>query len=210
MIKAILFDYDGVLVDSFEAYAPYYQKIVEKHGDSVPSKEEIRKHYYLTDHDLFQALSGEHSEEKIKAMLSDPEPEPFDNIVVADGVKGTLEAMKAYKLGVVSSAPREHVLTPLVRHGIDGYFTVVITGEDTHLHKPDPAPIKLALSKLRVNPEEAVYIGDYPTDITAGKAAGTKVIYFSKVPDGREDARVKSFSGIPSAVAGIEAAHANV
>lgn len=210
MIKAIIFDYDGVLVKSIDAYIPYFQKVLTKHGYAEPTGEEIRKNYYMTDHDLLQVLSGERSEEKIQAMIDDPEPEPYDKVAVASKVKETLEALKRYKLGVVSNAERKHVLEPLVRSGIEGYFSVIVTMEDTRVHKPDPAPIKLALSKIGVEPDQAVYVGDYPTDVAAGKAAGTKVIYLSDIPDGGEDARVHVFSEIPDAIRKIEKPHTNI
>ncbi len=210
MIEAVIFDFDGVIVNSFDAYAAYLKKVLTKHGYTEPSDATIRKHFYLTDRELLRVLSGERSEEKLDELADDLEHVPFESIAVAEKAKETLDRLKRYRLGIVSSARKEDVLTPLRLNGLEGYFSVVIADEDTHRHKPDPEPIRLALSRLKTLPENAVYVGDYPSDITAGKAAGAKAIYLSDEPDGREDARVDAFKEIPSAIEKIFSPHANV
>ena len=51
-------------------------------------------------------------------------------------------------------------------------FEVIVTAEETERHKPDPDPILLALERLRVGPDAAIYVGDSPYDILAARAAG--------------------------------------
>jgi phosphoglycolate phosphatase-like HAD superfamily hydrolase len=87
---------------------------------------------------------------------------------------------RAYKLGVVTHKIRERMLdgmhTGLVREvddlGWRGLFDVLIGMEDTPHLKPDPDGILNALARLRLPPEQALYIGDSASDMEAARAAG--------------------------------------
>lgn len=79
-------------------------------------------------------------------------------------------------LGIVTSksAPTVQLafdVLPLAR-----YFSVLIAAEDTERHKPDPAPLMLAIERAGGDPSRACYIGDAPFDMEAGKAAGITTI----------------------------------
>jgi pyrophosphatase PpaX len=60
--------------------------------------------------------------------------------------------------------------------GLREYFDTVVTASDTDAHKPSPEPIVLALERLGATPERAVYVGDAPVDVAAGKAAGVTTV----------------------------------
>jgi len=55
-------------------------------------------------------------------------------------------------------------------------FDVVVCGEDTKRHKPDPEPIRLALERLGAGAQDAAYVGDSPFDVAAAKAAGVYAV----------------------------------
>ncbi|WP_067621132.1 HAD family hydrolase [Alicyclobacillus acidiphilus] len=84
--------------------------------------------------------------------------------------------LRGYKMGIVSSKRRFHVINELESKGLDVLFDVVVAQEDTLQHKPHPAPLLLAARSIGVPPEDCIYIGDQPTDIQAGKAAGMSTI----------------------------------
>lgn len=79
---------------------------------------------------------------------------------------------RGYRLGVVTSKRRIHVINELKSKNLDVLFDVVVTQEDTPVHKPQPDPLMLALRHLQSEPSEAVYIGDQPSDMEAARAAG--------------------------------------
>ena len=83
---------------------------------------------------------------------------------------------KGYKQGIVSSKRRFHVIREITAKGLDVFFSTIIAQEDTMKHKPSPVPLLLAADQLRVSPKDCIYIGDQPTDIEAGKAAGMTTI----------------------------------
>lgn len=77
----------------------------------------------------------------------------------------------ALKTGVVTSAPRWYADALLSEHFADVRIDTVVTRDDVRRLKPDPEPIKLALQRLGVSPERAVYIGDEPEDMQAAHSA---------------------------------------
>jgi HAD superfamily hydrolase (TIGR01509 family) len=78
-------------------------------------------------------------------------------------------------IGVVTSKARERFADDARRIGLDALVDVSVCVEDTDRHKPDPAPVLLALDQLGVRAERAVMVGDTPVDVAAGAAAGTGV-----------------------------------
>jgi pyrophosphatase PpaX len=77
------------------------------------------------------------------------------------------------RLGVVTAKRRATVQLAFDHlPGLEQRFDVVVASEDTERHKPDPAPLLLALERLGARPGEAAYVGDSPFDVRAAKAAG--------------------------------------
>lgn len=92
---------------------------------------------------------------------------------------GTTEVLtelrrRGYKIAVVTSKGRELALRGLKLFSLDQLLDSAVFLEDTNFHKPRPEPILAALEKLSVSPRSAVYVGDSPHDIVAGRAAGVR------------------------------------
>jgi pyrophosphatase PpaX len=60
--------------------------------------------------------------------------------------------------------------------GLDSFFDVVVGLESCARHKPDPEPVRIALGRLGIAPNTAVFVGDSPHDMTAGRAAGVRTV----------------------------------
>jgi pyrophosphatase PpaX len=76
--------------------------------------------------------------------------------------------------GLVTSKGRGMTARSLGRVGLAESFDTVVTYEDTERHKPGPEPVLLALDRLGMSPGEAVFVGDSPHDMHAGRAAGVR------------------------------------
>jgi putative hydrolase of the HAD superfamily len=82
------------------------------------------------------------------------------------------------KLAVVSDAPRLPVWMRLVQLGVDNFFDVVVTFDDTGVRKPAPEPFRKALELLQVRPDEAVMVGDWAErDIIGAKELGMHTVF---------------------------------
>jgi pyrophosphatase PpaX len=89
---------------------------------------------------------------------------------VEEALAGLKEAGK--RLGLVTSKSAYTTEMAFRAVGLHRYFDVIVTADDTSEHKPKPTPILLALERLGSRPETAIYVGDSPFDIEAGRAAG--------------------------------------
>jgi HAD superfamily hydrolase (TIGR01509 family) len=75
-------------------------------------------------------------------------------------------------LGLVTAKRRATVELAFARLPLAHFFDVVVGGDETTRHKPDPAPLELALERLHAEPERAAYVGDSPYDMQAARAGG--------------------------------------
>jgi len=80
------------------------------------------------------------------------------------------------KLGIVTAKRRSTVELAFDRVPLGHLFEVVVGGDETERHKPDPEPLLLAAERMGVRPEDAAYVGDSPFDIRAAKAAGMRSV----------------------------------
>lgn len=82
------------------------------------------------------------------------------------------------KLAVVTDATRANTISRLERTGLAHFFDLVVTYDDAGKRKPSPDSIRLALDRLGLRPEDALFVGDSPSrDVAAGKAIGTETAY---------------------------------
>ena len=175
-IKAIIFDYDGVIVDSVAIGLKSHQEIAKHFGiPQFKSLEEFRKSQ-TTDYKVLWRSLGINTEDKFNAVRSiykkihkDGKPQ------LIPGVKELLKKLSsAYKLAVVSATYRDIIEKNLKEHSLESYFSHVITADDVEEIKPSPEGMLLCLQKLNIKPEEALFIGDMVIDIQMGRAAGVK------------------------------------
>lgn len=207
MIKAVLFDVDGVLIDSFKANQTYFSDLMQYAGYPAVSEAEYRPMFHLPMLEVIRTLTKGQPDsevERIRKIAKGDAVVYQDNLVrLQPFVVETLEQLNGtYRLGLVSSRVADGVyklpqLKPLL-----SFFDVVITYEDTPRHKPDPQPLQLALEELEVDPLEAVYIGDAQSDVKAAQAAGMKMItYPYELPDFTVDATTDSLATLPQIIA---------
>jgi putative hydrolase of the HAD superfamily len=193
MIKAILFDLDNTLIDFMRMKRRCCEAAVHAMvhaGIPLSEKKALELLYSIYDRQgyeynlVFQQFfkeAGEEIDYKILAygitayrkaqtgML-----EPYPNVVP------TLIKLreKGLKLAIVSDAPRLKAWIRLVEMRLESFFDLVIALDDTGKEKPDPAPFKLALEKLKMNPSNCMMVGDRPErDLYGARNIGIKTVF---------------------------------
>ena len=170
----VLFDLDGTVVDSGSIILASM-----RHA----TREVLGEEY--SDAELLQAVGGpgleaqmaafapERVEELVRVYRAHNEP-LHDELEACAGMDDVLVRLKeeGRRLGIVTAKRRSTVDLAFARIPIAHLFEVVVGGDETERHKPDPEPIELALERLGVGPDGAAYVGDSPFDIAAGNAAG--------------------------------------
>ena len=185
-IEALIFDFDGLILDTETPEAQVWQSIYREHGFEFPHEEwgKIVGGYGLKDFDAAEHLSflsqgrldsvslrGRHVSESAALTLLQP---------VLPGVLDILcEAKRlGLKLAIASSSPHAWVDTHAQRLGILSYFDKVICADDVPVGriKPNPDLFLLALRKLQVRNDEAIVFEDSPNGVKAAHAAGIFVV----------------------------------
>lgn len=176
MIKAVLFDLDGTLINTNDLILKSFKHTFKTMLDLEPTEEEITMNYGRPLQEIFKSYDENRIEEmincyrKINLELHDDECKEFADV---DLMLQTLKN-KGIKIGVVTSKKSDMAECGAKLMGIFKYFDTFITPEVTIKHKPEGEPVLKACENLGVSPSEALMVGDSPYDILAGKNAGAK------------------------------------
>jgi HAD superfamily hydrolase (TIGR01509 family) len=181
MIKAILWDNDGVLVDTEKLYFLANRQIFESIGiDLTP---EVYFENFLRKGTGAWHLAEEKgiSIDRIKE-LRDLRNELYSKFlqkekILLKGVEEVLSYMhKKYIMGIVTSSRKDHF--DLIHHSTNilKYFDFILTGEDFTRLKPDPQPYLMALEKTGLKKEECIIVEDSERGLASANAAGIKCI----------------------------------
>lgn len=205
MIKAVIFDIDGVLLDSFEANLKFYQSLMVYSGYRPPTRKEYPAIFHLTMWDAIKKLTGLSAEADIKKIWEMGKNRevvyPLELLKTPDKAEEVIDFLsKKYLLGIVTSRIKESIYQIPKLAEIKKYFQVTISYEDTVNHKPHPESLLLVAKKLEIKPAEAVYIGDVENDLKAARAAGMKVIIYSKNKFTEADSCTSLFEKLPELV----------
>ena len=200
MPKAIIFDVDGTLLDSFEANFVLFQKLLEAAGYPTPTREEYKPIFHRTLHDAIQILAHTSDEAETKRIQDLVEEVDVPSAHLSPGVLETMKKLsEQYALAVVTSRIKAYAFEPPL-NTIEHYFKIAVTYEDTENHKPDPEPLLLAAKQLNVTPADCVYIGDVRSDFDAAKAAGMRFVLYSQEKADWASIHTDSFAEIPNLI----------
>ncbi|KKW10645.1 MAG: putative phosphatase [Parcubacteria group bacterium GW2011_GWA2_49_9] len=202
--KAVLFDIDGVLLDSFDAGLRLFQDMLASMGYPKPTRREFRKVFHLPLVPVLKHFTKSELTEELERIHELVEKIPYHSELLSEPehAKETLMTLsKSYKLGIVTSRNKAGLSRRYFPFAnTRKFFSAWVTVEDVTHHKPHPEPLLLAAKRLKLKPSECVYIGDSHTDIDAGKAAGMKTILYGGKKHADADAHVRSFEKLPEVV----------
>ena len=191
-MDALIFDFDGVIVDSEPVHLLGFQRVLAGEGIELTVEEYYSRYLGYDDRDCFRAVAEDRgisfSRQKIIELTADK-----SRIVQQElkrGIKplpGAVELVRSAKkadvpLAVCSGALREEIMLACGSVGLDGCFDVIVAAQDVGRGKPDPQGYLLALRMLgeikgrRIIARRSLVVEDSPAGIEAGKAAGMKVL----------------------------------
>ena len=174
-MKAVIFDVDGVILNNYTQVIEAFQSTARELGHRIPPEREIRvlfgNPWWVLLGKLFGHEPNELERETYLRIWHNLEPDMH----LAEGVNDLLPNIKL-PLGLVTGkqlSTLKRQVGPLLKN-----FKVIVTADDTEKYKPDPEPILIACRKMKVDPADAVYIGDTLADFKSATMAGTKFIGF--------------------------------
>lgn len=190
MFKAVIFDMDGVLIDSVHIAREVRKKLLATYGvnlDEVPDPQgedhraasvktllaSVKNHSGIhIDHDEFAGMSREYGNKEMQERGVSADP----NLIAF------LEDLKQHNTvcAIASSGLRNGVTAKLNILKIAQYFSVIVTGSEVQEHKPSPESYLYTMQKLGLSPDDCVIFEDSLTGIQAGRAAGCRVVGFTQ------------------------------
>jgi phosphoglycolate phosphatase len=209
-MEAILFDWDGTLVDSLGAFHRANARVMDAFG--LPFDEVVYRRHYVPDWRLMYLRLGipgdrlDEANELWHATFA-----AGTDVIAFAGVAAALRALRddGADLGIVTAGDRSVVVPQLERTGLAELLPIRVFGDDLPVHKPDPAPLRLALRTLGLEdrPDAAAYVGDTPTDMRMAVAAGCRPIGIMSVLGDPEELEAAGAEEIATSVAAWTAVH---
>jgi len=174
-LQGVLFDWDGTLIDSYHADTSAYLAMFKEMG--IPwGIEELEKHYSPNWYQVYRAakLPRKHWSEADRAWRAHYAKHKPQLI---PGVRSVLDAVsRRHHLGLVTSGDNDRVARQLREFRLTRLFAARVCSGDTLKKKPHPAPLRLALKKMKMDPGCCVYVGDAPQDVEMARSAGVLAI----------------------------------
>lgn len=206
MIKAVIFDVDGTLLDSFEANLKFYQDLMTQSGYGSITRGQYAQLTHLSRREMIRSFINPPSDEEMTRVWA------LGEIVADESPAGLLHMPKdagetvkllseKYLLGIATSGLCDTVYKAPELSVLRHHFRATVCYEDTVNHKPNPEPLLLAAQRLGVSPDEAVYVGDTQSDLQAARSAGMRIIMYGKVPVADADGSASSFKELPTLTA---------
>lgn len=173
----VIFDMDGVLVDSFSAHRESWRLLARELGRDF-TDEQFHQTFGQRSADIIRALFGPRDDAETARLDARKESLYRDlirgRVPVMPGATELIDRLHAggFRLAVGSSGPPENVALVVDGMGLRSQFAAVVTGADVQRGKPDPQVFTLAAQRLRLPPQRCAVIEDAPVGIEAARRAG--------------------------------------
>lgn len=194
MITSIIFDMDGVLIDSQPMHYTA-DEITLEHFGVAADRRLLERYAGTTNPDRYQSFKELfHMPQTVDEMVGFREKAIMDYVQAhalkaIDGVAGLLESIRAagLKTAVASSSSYDYIYVVLHKLGLAPYFDHVVSGEDMKKGKPAPDIFLKTATVLNSLPESCVVIEDSGNGVLAANRAGMKVVGFVNPSSGQQD-----------------------
>ena len=173
-VKAVLFDLDGVLVDSFEAWFQTFNDALNHCGFRPVTKRNFKKYFGAPiEYDAKKFFNGM-GIDSVKRLYIKYFQKRIHHVMLFPQVHEVLRELKRrkYKIGLITNSTRATSRAIMNLLKLNKYFDAIIAMEDVKRRKPAPDMILKACKKLNAKPRNTILIGDTNNDIVAGRRAG--------------------------------------
>lgn len=194
MLRAVIFDCDGVIVDSEPHHLKAFKEVLAEEGISLSTEEYFLKYLAMDDKGCFEAVLHEHNrpvDNKILKKLIIRKMDIYrrlskEELILYPGVVDLVRKLQGrYRLAIASGAFRGEVKFALDKGGMRDAFPVMVTAQDVRNGKPHPEAFQSALAQINqkdpvpsppIRPDECLVIEDSLHGVEGAKAAGMKCL----------------------------------
>lgn len=173
-----LFDFDYTLADSSRGIVTGFRNVLNRHGYTRPTDNDIKRTIGKTLEESFSILSGVTDTRQLaefkKEYIKEADTHMTVNTVLFLETKSVLAALKdsGARIGIISTKFRYRIKELLDQHFPEDFLDIIIGGEDVQTPKPSPEGLLLAIRQLHATKAETLYIGDSTVDAETAQKAG--------------------------------------
>ena len=208
MLEAIIFDYNGVLINDLNILESAYLKAARALGFALSSKT-IRKFIsYAPDHKR-KLLFGDISDERWNQLMGLKTEFYFEkaenaNLVIPKVDEVLISLSKRYTLALISNATREYFERTFPAH-LSVLFKETLFSDEVTRPKPSPEPLHVMLKRLEIGKEQCCYVGDSVLDIQMAKSAGISMFAVGTGGNSKDELRKAGADWVLDSLKDLEA-----
>jgi len=172
--RGVIFDFDGVLVDSEPLHVRAFQDVLARYGRTLTDEEYYANYIVYSDREVLERVlpAGEVLEAALTAKIRRYQELMEVGVPVFQDCLALLTRTDGWRVGLATGSIRREVERILQSLRIRDRFAAIVTREDCEKGKPDPEPFLRAARGLGLHPRQCVAIEDTPGGVQAAKAAG--------------------------------------
>ncbi|MGE5553551.1 MAG: HAD family hydrolase [Betaproteobacteria bacterium] len=170
----VLLDVDGTIVNTIELAIDTLGEALRQLTGNRPSDAELRTVMHLPTAEAVRRFTSEPESVRLAATWSASFEARLSEAFLYPGVREGLETLRAagFRLSVVTAQTRAELVRTFSVFDLSDFFHATVTADEVRRPKPAPDSLLQALSLLGATPEEAVYLGDSPSDVAAARRCG--------------------------------------
>ena len=180
-LYAVLWDLDGVLIDSSQQHLESWKRVLPRFGLAM-TKELHKQTFGMNSREILAIVLGEPPEADLLRRISSEKESTFREIIRGsiEPLTGAVELLEQFhsakmRQAIASSAPEENIQIVIDELQIGGYFRVLVSGQDLPA-KPDPAVYLEAARQIERGPEACVVVEDTVVGVLGAKKAGMRAV----------------------------------
>jgi pyrophosphatase PpaX len=181
MIKCILFDFDGTLIDSNKVVLHCLKEAIELYTDRKVGLQDLIPILGKPIIDQMRYFSQEKCEEMTEYYRHSYRKNEDANTYIYDNIENLLKELKeqGYVIAITSNKGRRGIEFGLAKFNLTSYIDYIVSVDDVEMKKPHPECVMKVMKEKKFSQEELIIVGDSPHDIACGINAGIKTVLVS-------------------------------
>jgi len=175
MLKGVIFDMDGTLIDTLSHSFEAFNHGFTQYGAKRHTPQEILAYFGPSEGDIFSRVVGVENGKKAYQAFRQYMDEHVTEMPIHSGIEELLAVLEENKIPFSIFTGRSWDTTEIIlrHHGLLERFVTIVTSSHVGLSKPSPEGLYLALSRMKLEPSEVLFVGDSPSDLQVAHAAGS-------------------------------------